>query len=276
MLGLAMDWSVKALARAALPQVSDERELRAFVLRIASIAILAALAVDAAQQLIFFSTWSDIARSWIITVIAAGGIAVPIAYILGRAQLELNQTKKALEQLSRLDPLTGMANRRWLLEGSETAAKTAMVLVLADIDQFKRVNDLRGHRVGDAVLRHVGLLMQNELGGLGMVGRFGGDEFALIAADPDLDGLIARLNGFRELLARSPLVVDGTGVHVSISAGVAVREPNETFSQLYADADAALYAAKAAGRNRIALSPAIGALAGVRSDLVTGRPLSVA
>ncbi len=271
-----MDWSAKSLARQARPRIGSENDLRVFVTRIVLIAVAAALAVDAVQQLVFFTSWSALARSWTITVVAAGTIAAPIAYILGRAQLELNQTRQALEELTRLDPLTGLANRRWLLEESESAAKTAMVLVLADIDQFKRVNDLRGHRVGDAVVRHVGMLMKNELGGLGMVGRFGGDEFALIAADPDPSELVARLASFRDLLARSPLVVDGAAVQVTISAGVALRNRGETFNQLYSEADEALYAAKAAGRNRICLSAEFAARTGAPSTFVDGRPLSVA
>ena len=103
-----------------------------------------------------------------------------------------------------------------------------------------------------------------------------GDEFALIAADPDPSELVARLASFRDLLARSPLVVDGAAVQVTISAGVALRNRGETFNQLYSEADEALYAAKAAGRNRICLSAEFAARTGAPSTFVDGRPLSVA
>ncbi len=130
-----------------------------------------------------------------------------------------------------------------------------MALVIADIDRFKAVNDGYGHLTGDTVLKAVADLMQTGLGDLGLVGRLGGEEFALICTDGDERELVRRLEAFREAVAQTPIAAgDGLTVPVTISAGVARRTRSQSFRELYAEADKALYVAKASGRNQIVVA----------------------
>jgi len=132
-------------------------------------------------------------------------------------------------------------------------------LVIADIDRFKRVNDTYGHLAGDEVIRSVGQMMASEFGELGRVARVGGEEFALLSSGVASEILEAKIIALRDRVAATPILVHGVAVRVTISAGVAQQHTGQTFNQLYATADRALYAAKAAGRNRVLLAEALGA-----------------
>ena len=215
----------------------------------------AALAVDVVNQLIFFEDWVATLRSWSVTVVLATAIAYPVSRAIGRAHLALTRSKAEVETLSRTDELTGLLNRRALMEMASTLPPETMVLVIADIDRFKRVNDTYGHMAGDAVIRMVSRVAQAELGDLGALGRVGGEEFALLASDVSPSLLVLRLENLRTRIALTPVIAEGgTAVHVTVSAGVAIRGADRNFDDLYADADRALYDAKASGRNRISYS----------------------
>ncbi len=137
-----------------------------------------------------------------------------------------------------------------------TQPPETMVLVIADIDHFKRVNDNHGHMAGDAVIRMVSRIAQVELGDLGALGRVGGEEFALLTSDVSPSLLVLRLENLRTRISLTPVIAEGgAAIHVTISAGVAIRGADRGFDDLYADADRALYDAKASGRNRISYSP---------------------
>lgn len=217
------------------------------------VAIAVALIVDVANQLVFFSGWSAAFRSWVVTLFVAPAIAIPILTSIGRAHLALYRSKVQMETLSRTDPLTGLRNRRALFEEAEQAGATLMVLAIIDIDHFKRVNDTHGHRVGDAVLRSVGQAMEAALKEFGLVGRLGGEEFALISRHRSPEEVLRRLGQLRDQLAAGPLRVEDQEVLVTISAGVALRE-RRTLDELYSEADKALYRAKRSGRNRICVA----------------------
>lgn len=243
----------------ATPKVTDRRSLRRYVAVASGWALFVAMLVDVASQLVFFISWEVALRSWLITIGVALGIAIPILNWIGRAQLALYQSKTEMERLSRTDPLTGLPNRRALLEAAEQPGPRLMILVILDIDHFKRVNDTLGHRIGDAVLRGLGQIMAQELAGYGTLGRLGGEEFALIATHHPPQALLDRLAGLRDRLAGHPLLIEGHAVSITLSAGAALRQDGG-FDQLYSEADRALYAAKQAGRNRICLSAALQAL----------------
>ncbi len=236
--------------------IRDERELTAFVVRTCLISAGAALFVDVVSQTVFFESWTTSLRSWSITVTLATAIAFPVSRAIGKAHLALFRAMAKVEVLSRTDELTGLLNRRALMEMAATQPPETMVLVIADIDRFKRVNDNHGHMAGDAVIRMVSRIASAELGDLGALGRFGGEEFALLTSDVSPSLLVLRLENLRTRIALTPVVAEsGTAIHVTISAGVAIRGVDRDFDALYADTDRALYAAKASGRNRISYSP---------------------
>jgi diguanylate cyclase len=160
------------------------------------------------------------------------------------------------------DPLTGLANRRSFdLELKAVAARASRSspahLVMADVDHFKRVNDLHGHDIGDEVLRIVGEVLRANVRRDSLVARVGGDEFGLLlpAATPHYSaGIASRLC---ELLAARPLVLHGhpeVSERITLSIGVAGCQAGESAAQWCARADAALYEAKRRGRNGISIA----------------------
>ncbi|WP_114949118.1 GGDEF domain-containing protein [Microvirga calopogonii] len=168
---------------------------------------------------------------------------------VGRFSIEGSNDHRA-----RHDVLTGLPNRRFLMETSETLGSHSMVFAIVDIDHFKIVNDTHGHRIGDVVLQTVGALMATHLAAYGMVGRLGGEEFALIAPEASAEQVIAGLSELLRTVEATPIVASGVTIHVTLSAGVAIRKVSEPFDKAYAEADAALYRAKRVGRNRIELA----------------------
>ena len=226
--------------------IRSERDLRRYITRTIALCVAAALAFDIVNQLTFFDTWTATLRSWALTVFVVLVIATPVARAIGKANL-------ALFRAGQTDPLTGLLNRRALLEGIDDPA-ALMVLMIADINRFKAVNDTYGHLAGDTVLCAVAAMLERDLGPFGRVGRLGGEEFALVCGGRDSAPIMERLERCRETIARTPVLCGGAAVSVTVSAGVAHRLPGESFEQLYAAADQALYRAKAAGRNRVVVA----------------------
>lgn len=231
-------------------RIEDDRQLVRFVSWSAAVCVAVALAFDVANQLVFFVDWETAIRSWVITVVVALVIAVPFLVAIAHANMRLFQAKQVVDELSRTDPLTGIPNRRALVEFAQAPELSVMVLAIADIDRFKRVNDTHGHMVGDEVIRVVAHTMVSELGAFGHVARLGGEEFALLTSS-STDYILQHLWDFRDRIAKSPIVVGDAVVNVSISIGVAEREAGESFERLFGEADRALYLAKASGRNRV-------------------------
>jgi diguanylate cyclase (GGDEF)-like protein len=155
-----------------------------------------------------------------------------------------------LDDLAHTDPLTGLANRRaWedrledaLLDA--TATGTPLAVALLDLDRFKDLNDTQGHGAGDRLLRELAAGWSGAMRGRDVLARLGGDEFGLLLGDCDEQGALTLVERLR---------ADMPGEH-TCSAGVAAWRPGETADALLARADSALYAAKAAGRDRAAVS----------------------
>jgi diguanylate cyclase (GGDEF)-like protein len=236
------------------PSLTSEYELHRYVGSVTLACLALALAVDVVNQLIFFVDLSTCLRSWAITTVLALALALPISRSIGRAHLELYRAKRVAEALARTDQLTGLFNRRALMDAAPTFGHSVFALVIADIDRFKLVNDTYGHVVGDDVIRTVARRMANELSGVGVLARVGGEEFALLCSGLSADDLMERLNALRDRIASTPIISTGLAVRVTISAGIAVAQSSEGFDQLYSAADHALYSAKAAERNRITLA----------------------
>ena len=248
---------MKAFAGVARPIIRNKRELAAFVTLVTGFALALALAADVVNQFVFFVDWWTCLRSWSITVTICVIVATPTAYGFGRAHLELFRAKELADQQARTDSLTGLSNRRALIEDADSAFADVRALTIFDIDRFKAVNDAYGHLVGDAVIRAVGRMMQEELGALGLVARVGGEEFALLSTHASVEDLVERLLAFRDRLRAAPILVDDVTLRVTISAGVALRDGDDGFDRLYGLADRTLYEAKAAGRNTFRFPPSL-------------------
>lgn len=161
-----------------------------------------------------------------------------------------------LERLATTDPLTGLANRYRFFTVAELEIRRAarygrpLTLAMADMDHFKRINDTCGHQAGDRVLTGFAALCRQILRPNDLIARFGGEEFALLLPETDLDGAVALGERLRE--ATLALSMPDRSMRTSISIGVTVVRPSETsVDAALSRADRALYAAKQGGRNRV-------------------------
>jgi diguanylate cyclase (GGDEF)-like protein len=239
------------------PTIRNDHELARYVALVTGFALAFALAVDVVNQLAFFENWQRCLWSWSVTTAVCLVVAAPIAYSIGHTHLELFRAKEHADELGRIDSLTGLFNRRALIEEAESSLTEVLALAIFDVDRFKSVNDAYGHLVGDAALRAVGRMMQEELGGVGLVARVGGEEFALLASRALVEELVERLLAFRDRLRATPILIGDVTLRVTLSAGVALRESGDGFDRLYGLADRALYEAKAAGRNEFRFPPSL-------------------
>ena len=169
---------------------------------------------------------------------------------------ELHERNAALDRMSRVDALTGLFNRRHLEEELRRQGSTArrhgtpLAALLLDIDHFKRVNDTYGHPAGDLVLQEFGRRLQGHLRAGDVAGRWGGEEFLVLLPGTDRAAALTVAERIRAATSEAPVVTDGMPILVTVSGGCAVGWPDGP-DELVSRADAALYAAKAAGRNRI-------------------------
>ena len=177
---------------------------------------------------------------------------VAAAVRLKQLQDALRRQSTELDRLSRTDALTGLHNRRHVEEhllAHESGSRRygyALAILVVDVDHFKAVNDRSGHAAGDAVLRQVAELLRSTVRFEDLVGRWGGEEFVVIA--PHTDVPAARVLAER---LRTAVAAGTAGVTVSIGGSAAVAS---SAAALLATADANLYAAKDAGRDRTAVT----------------------
>ena len=164
---------------------------------------------------------------------------------------------RVLRQLMVRDSLTGLLNHTHWKEQLEIEVSRALrgqqdiALAMLDLDCFKTVNDTYGHATGDRVLRSLSRLLTQRLRSTDVVGRYGGEEFAVILTGASADEAARRLDDIREAFAQLAHYADGQEFRVTFSAGVAGAPPNGESAGLSDAADKALYSAKRAGRNQI-------------------------
>lgn len=193
-------------------------------------------------------------------------IARNLLHIISRRMRNENQIllmtqnqSREFEQAANLDALTGVHNRRWLAETFPRAmARCArddhpLCLVMADVDHFKRYNDVHGHLAGDKVLRRVADLLAGCLRTDDLIARYGGEEFAILLPNTSLETGCAIAERLREKVAgmRMAMAEGGPVEPVTISCGVASLLRDMNLESLIARADEALYRAKEQGRNRV-------------------------
>jgi diguanylate cyclase (GGDEF)-like protein len=212
-----------------------------------AVAILLLIAAGEALALHALGPYGYPAR-WVDVMVSTTAIAAVVTTLEGRNERLL----ATLSMEARVDPLTGLLNRRGFDERAATELDPALrgsrpfALVILDIDHFKLVNDQWGHDVGDRVLRHVGNLLREEARDGDILARFGGEEFVALLPDADIDGA----QGFADRVRDSLVRRTGGLPAVRLSAGVRVGVPGSELTSLLGEADLALYDAKRAGRDR--------------------------
>ncbi len=176
-------------------------------------------------------------------------------------QDSLKRSNDLLRELSNTDPLTGLHNRRHLMETIEKELRRSergqipMSIVMGDIDNFKEINDTFGHQKGDEILKTVADLLLRHLRQYDCAARFGGEEFALVLPQSNLMQAVQIAERIREAARKLTFQGSPEGFRLTISFGVAsYPHPRiHTVDDLIREADAALYAAKHEGRNRVCI-----------------------
>ncbi|MGB0132422.1 diguanylate cyclase, partial [Dokdonella sp.] len=184
---------------------------------------------------------------------------------VARRTLEIRSANERLTQLSYQDPLTGVANRRRLMEAADAAIERAAArnlsigLIVIDVDHFKEYNDTHGHLSGDVALRAIAQALASATREQDLVARFGGEEFACLMVDANIEVVARCAERMRALVeALPPRMLGNDTQTITISAGVMSRvpAPGDHAADLLRETDSALYRAKHEGRNRVCRSSA--------------------
>lgn len=187
-----------------------------------------------------------------------------LAQLNQQLQQEIEERKAveaALREAARTDPLTGLLNRRAMLELLEYEDKrtqrqgTPFCIVLGDLDHFKQINDHYGHQAGDQVLREVAVRLRQQLRGQDTVARWGGEEFILLLPNTRLAGAVQVAEKLRVQVAALTITVSDQRLQTSLSLGVSECAAGGEVGDSIRRADLAMYEAKHAGRNRVVADP---------------------
>ena len=201
-------------------------------------------------------THHDFFRSQAFGLMSFGTVLYTVTF----AFLLLSMTKERSEMRHKtaalIDPLTGMFNRRAFMNDAQVAVagrasrSEPFAVLLADLDHFKKINDVHGHAIGDRALNIFAATLQRCVGPHGLSGRLGGEEFAVLMPGADLDAALALGERIREAFARDAAEMDGRAVASTVSIGVAASRVGD-LTGLLGRADSALYQAKQDGRDRV-------------------------
>ncbi len=200
---------------------------------------------------------ADILKNLGVVRVPAGLPILGFSVLFLASARSLNDRFSREEEASRTDPLTGLKNRRGFLEACDEALRRhrrsgqPVSIILADLDHFKQVNDALGHAAGDGVLREIARTFVSSLREQDTVGRWGGEEFVLLLPDTPLAGALRVAETLRRKVADLPIAAGAAPL--TLSLGVAVYRPGTDIEETIARADRALYRAKEAGRNRVAV-----------------------
>ncbi|WP_101926884.1 MULTISPECIES: GGDEF domain-containing protein [Luteimonas] len=188
---------------------------------------------------------------------ATGALILVLATARAARYAEREMASARLSAMT--DPLTGLPNRAQLDAGaaqlldSSTSGAQALSVLFVDLDYFKQVNDRFGHDVGDACLQAMAGILRRHVRASDLVARYGGEEFVLVLAGADTASALRVAESLRTVVETEGREVGGREVGLTVSIGVATRRPGDDVASLFKRADAVLYRAKHAGRNRIVL-----------------------
>ncbi|MBH1528681.1 GGDEF domain-containing protein [Stenotrophomonas maltophilia] len=190
------------------------------------------------------------------------GVMLELARCFAMVLLLVERMLVDLRHAARTDGLTGLLNRSAVLADGQAQLqklrrqRRPLVLLLIDVDHFKKINDRWGHLAGDQVLRHFSATLQHCVQGHEhLLGRYGGEEFVLVLAGSTRDDAVERAAAIRARLQQRPALLAEGRVPVTASVGLAMDAGQGDLSTLLAAADAALYRAKAEGRDRLVCAP---------------------
>lgn len=176
---------------------------------------------------------------------------------LSKEVIERVRAEQALEIAAMTDPLTGLLNRRATLDHfrheifHSQRTGDPFVVLLADLDYFKRINDTEGHDAGDRILIEVGRRLEKVVRGQDIVSRWGGEEFLIILPETAIDGGLVLGEKIRANIERELFSIENKKISLTLSIGVSEFVPGQTIEECIKTADEALYRAKNSGKNRV-------------------------
>ena len=211
------------------------------------------------------SPWSAelpvMSSAW-LTVLSAESLLFPISVAFILLAMTKERSELRHKTAAMVDPLTGLANRRAFMQDAlgltqrQISLSRPIAVFMIDLDHFKSINDRFGHAVGDRALQVFAATVRPSLRATDLVGRLGGEEFAVVLADAGGENAFHVAERVRLAYATAAVTIDDHPVGGTTSIGVAViQDPNDTIDILLAEADQALYRAKALGRNRVEVAP---------------------
>lgn len=172
---------------------------------------------------------------------------------------ELEKSNQELKKLASFDPLSGLLNRRTLFQRIDVEIERSQRLevpmtgIMIDIDHFKRINDNYGHPCGDMVIKEIGNKLNNSLRKYDYAGRYGGEEFFVIFTNTTSETAFTIAERFRREMEEDVLTCSGMSFSVTVSIGIGQYNQGEPPGKWISRADSAMYRAKQAGRNMVAL-----------------------
>jgi diguanylate cyclase (GGDEF)-like protein len=215
------------------------------------------IGVNPAFNVLGAGAWMNIATPMVAATLPVIGTT---AFLLMCSE----RIRRQWERAASTDYLTGLPNRRTLVEmglkrfeqARTSVASGGFGLAIVDIDHFKRINDEHGHEMGDVALKHVAGRLQSACRGAELPARQGGEEFVVLFDNLQLHDAQAAGERLRQAVAQAPFTAGDLVLPLTVSIGLAVlRADDPHFDSLLRRADEALYAAKAAGRNRVEIAP---------------------
>jgi diguanylate cyclase (GGDEF)-like protein len=201
-----------------------------------------------------------LSSAW-LTVISAEALLFTISIAFVLVAMAKERTELSQRNAARIDALTGLANRRAFFQDAEELVRLQVrrgrpvAVFVLDLDHFKSINDRFGHPMGDRVLRLFAQVTAANLRSSDLVGRLGGEEFAVLLADANRDNAFVVAERLRSAFEAAAKMGDDPPLAATVSIGVAIiQDPHQDLATLLAQADQALYRAKARGRNRVELA----------------------
>ena len=194
---------------------------------------------------------------WVQIITFVAVMASSMLGSIGFLLMVKERTDREVLNLAMTDSLTGVSNRRALMDYAERALAQrwgrSLALLMIDVDHFKRINDSHGHPAGDEVLRQITRLLEKRLRGGDLLGRYGGEEFCVVAPDTDTEGALRLAESLRETVEDAIISVESGRLSVTVSIGIAhsTSVTERELKDILAEADVALYTAKKSGRNQV-------------------------
>lgn len=195
-------------------------------------------------------------------------------------QNALLQAQESLRYQAEHDPLTGLLNHGAILQALDRELKTSlgqkkpMAVIMCDVDRFKVINDTYGHSTGDLVLKEVAKRLLKTVKNERTVGRYGGEEFLAFCSGLSTMECLGTAEKLRQAVSSAPISANAHAIPVTISVGLAITLPSESIrgEELIAQADSALYQAKALGRNRVCCYQGVIPTQGIKDCFLQNAP----